>query len=306
MKERSQLVLLAATIAGVLLPATGARADLFTGIYDRQALRHRYAGRLVKTRFPCPATGGQRTVYVYTPPGFDTNGERRYPVLALLHGTPGQPVDWIYKGRAVQSVEAAILAGKLPPCLVAFPDGGGPYRHGGSEWADSFDGRCKMESAIANCLTDFLQRRYRASANPNLWAIGGLSEGGFGAANIALHHPDRFRSVLAISTELHVNNRWKDATAVFGRDPKYRSYYSPIDRVGNIPGEYQAKLHFYVAVGEREKGLIPDCVAFAQKARAAGVDVALERVSGGHTWGFWIRSLRSSLNSLAKWWSQDR
>ena len=289
-------------LAAILSLATPARADLLTGLYDGKVLHRKYAGQLRKTRFSCPAMGGMRTVYLYTPPGFAQNPTKRYPVLVLLHGTPGQPVDWIYKGKAVASVEESILAGKLPPCLVAVPDGKGPFQHGGSEWADSFDGRCKMETAIVRDLADFLESRYRASADPALWTVGGLSEGGFGAANIALHHPDRFRTVLAFSTELHLNGRWKDADAVFGTDPAFRASYSPIELLHSIPAETRSKLHFYVAVGQKEKRLIPDTVAFTGNARAEGIESALVRDPGGHSWHFWIRQFRAALTPLAAWW----
>src|SRR5438094_5650305 len=48
--------------------------------------------------FRSPALGGRHEQYdLYLPPGYDdpANRSRRYPVLYLLHGSPGRPDDWI-------------------------------------------------------------------------------------------------------------------------------------------------------------------------------------------------------------------
>ncbi len=280
-----------------LLPAL-AHADLFTGFYDSQVMRRKLSGHLDKIRFPCPATGGTRTVYLYTPPNFAQNPSKRYPVLVLLHGEPGQPVDWIYKGEALTSVEKAIAAGTLPPCLVAIPDGGG-------EWADAVQGKNKLETAVTRDLPQFLEKSYRAASNPALWAVGGLSEGGFGAANMTIHHPERFQSALVISTELRVNPGWDDTNAVFGSDPKNRSYYSPIEQLRHVSASERGKLHFYVAVGEDEGGdRVSDSVAFVGIARSEGATALLARDPGGHKWPFWTQHLSASLVPLGQWWRQ--
>ena len=40
-----------------------------------------------------------------------------------------------------------------------------------------------------------VDRRYRTIRSGSGRAIGGLSEGGYGALNIGLHHPGRFRVI---------------------------------------------------------------------------------------------------------------
>ncbi|MGC4044629.1 MAG: alpha/beta hydrolase-fold protein [Armatimonas sp.] len=286
------------TVGLLALVAPIAHADLFTGFYDSQVMHRKMAGHLSKTKFPCPSTGGSRTVYLYTPQGYSQSAAKHYPVLVLLHGEPGQPVDWIYKGEALTSVEKAISAGTLPPCLVAIPDGGG-------EWADSVSGNSKMESAVVHDLSQFLLNGYHASPNPALWAVGGLSEGGFGAANMVIHHPERFQSALVISTELRVNPGWNDTNDVFGTDPKNRSYYSPIEQIRKVAAGERSKLHFYVAVGEDEGGdRVSDSVGFGNIARAEGATTVIAKDPGGHKWPFWTQHLRAALTPLAQWWKQ--
>lgn len=297
--------LLPAFVALLLCVATPAHADVFRVFHERQVLGHKLTGKLEKTQFSSAALGESRSVFVYTPPGFAQNPTRRYPVLVLLHGTPGEPLDWLYEGDAHRAIDKAIAAGTLPPCLIALPDGHGPFYKGGSEWADALGGKCNMETAVVRDLAQFLQTRYRASSNPALWAIGGLSEGGYGAANLAVRHPERFQSALIFSGEVRVKDNWGDDTDIFGTDPALRSANSPIEQLRRVPAETRKKLHFYVAVGaDDDEDLLSESVGFSAVARAAGATVRLDRDPGGHKWGFWNQHFQAALPLLGQWWKQ--
>ena len=285
--------------------AQPARADIFSAFHERQVLGQTLSGKLEKTRFMSTALGEQRSVFIYTPPGFAQNPTRRYPVLVLLHGSPGEPLDWLYSGNAHKAIDKAIASGALPACIIALPDGHGPFYKGGSEWANAINGRCNMETAITRDLPQFLESRYRASTNPALWAIGGLSEGGYGAANLTVRHPERFQSALVFSGDVRVKDDWGDDTDVFGTDAAVRSANSPIEQLRRVSADLRKRLHFYLAVGEDdEQDLISDTVGFSAIARSMGSTVHLDRDSGGHKWGFWSKHFVSSLTLLGQWWKQ--
>ena len=280
-----------------------ARADLFRVFHERQVLAHKLTGKLEKTRFFSAALKEARSVFVYTPPGFAQSPTRRYPVLVLLHGAPGEPLDWLYEGDAHRAIDRAIASGALPPCLIAVPDGHGPFYKGGSEWADALQNRCSMETAVVRDLTQFLESRYRATSNPALWAIGGLSEGGYGAANLVVRHPERFQSALIFSGDLRVKDDWGDDTDIFGTDPALRSANSPIEQLRRVPAASRKKLHFYLAVGaDDDPDLISDAVGFAAIARSGGALVQLARDPGAHNWSFWSRHFQAALPLLGQWW----
>jgi len=292
-------------LALVILTARPAQADLLRAFHERQVLANKLVGKLEKTEFFSAALGEKRTVFVYTPRGFSSNAPRRYPVLVLLHGTPGEAIDWLYDGNAHRAVDNAIAEGTLPPCLIVLPDGRGPFYKGGSEWADAKGGKCSMETAVVRDLPQFLETRYHATTNPALWAIGGLSEGGFGAANLAVRHPERFQSAFIFSGDLRVKDSWGDATDIFGTDPTLRSANSPIEHLNRVPSELRKKLHFYLAVGdEDEADLITDAIGFTSIARAAGATVKLDRDSGGHKWAFWNKHFQAAIPFLGQWWKQ--
>src|SRR5260370_42167030 len=111
-----------------------------------------------------------------------------------------------------------ITAGKIRETIFVAPDGNGPdYRV--SEWANSFDNRQRMEDSIVYDLVHEVDTHYRTLADPADRAIAGNSDGGFAAANIALHHPDVFDTVLSLGGSFVADDR-----PVFGVAPASIAY----------------------------------------------------------------------------------
>ncbi len=68
-------------------------------------------GTTVTESLVSPALGGQkRTILVYLPPTYNTHigQNKRYPVLYLLHGSPGAAHDWFTAGKANQSADTLL------------------------------------------------------------------------------------------------------------------------------------------------------------------------------------------------------
>ncbi len=61
---------------------------------------------------------GAPEAYVYFPPQYFAQPTRRFPVVYLLHGSPGSPIDWFRAARAADAGLAAAKAGH-PVLLVA-------------------------------------------------------------------------------------------------------------------------------------------------------------------------------------------
>src|SRR5262245_49564099 len=66
--------------------------------------------------------GVPRTLWIYTPPGYD-RGNTRYPVLYLLHGAGNIESSWILTGRANYILDNLIAAGKAKPMIIVNPLG---------------------------------------------------------------------------------------------------------------------------------------------------------------------------------------
>ncbi len=59
-----------------------------------------------------------RRCFIYTPPGYDTNMNERYPVLYLLHGWGENEFGWTFQGHVDQIVDNLLAAGKVKPMLI--------------------------------------------------------------------------------------------------------------------------------------------------------------------------------------------
>ncbi|MBN2172847.1 MAG: hypothetical protein JW731_01860, partial [Bacteroidales bacterium] len=63
--------------------------------YDAKNVPH---GNVTRHIYHSDVTKGEREMYVYTPPGYDSSKE--YPVLYLVGGSGELPSNWMYDGRA--------------------------------------------------------------------------------------------------------------------------------------------------------------------------------------------------------------
>ncbi|HEX4567565.1 MAG TPA: alpha/beta hydrolase-fold protein, partial [Vicinamibacterales bacterium] len=66
--------------------------------------------------------GAPRTLWVYTPPGYE-RGTTRYPVFYLLHGSGNIDSSWMLTGRANYIMDNLIAEGKARPMIIVNPLG---------------------------------------------------------------------------------------------------------------------------------------------------------------------------------------
>jgi len=136
--------------------------------------------------FTSASTKGNVSYHLYRPAAY-ADETRRFPVVYWLHGSggglPGIPV-------VARRFDAAIAAGRLPPCLVVFVNGleMGMY----VDWAD---GSAPVESMIVRDLLPHVDAAYRTVAKREGRLLDGFSMGGYGAARLGFKYPELFRAV---------------------------------------------------------------------------------------------------------------
>jgi enterochelin esterase-like enzyme len=146
----------------------------------------------VKT-FQSKAMGMPRRYGVILPPRYRENPQKRYPVIFMLHGGHDNERAWVDKIGILPVLDRLYQTKKLPPSIVITPDGND--LRGSSPFFDPqyYDGpNGKVGTLIGSELPLVVQRAFRTQKSPRLWAIGGLSSGGWGALNIGLRHLDQF------------------------------------------------------------------------------------------------------------------
>ena len=79
------------------------------------------AGLVEHVEFDSKVTGGKRPTSVYLPPGY--SGDKKYPVLYLLHGIGGNETHWPGPGAAGAILDNLIADGKAVPMIVVMPNG---------------------------------------------------------------------------------------------------------------------------------------------------------------------------------------
>lgn len=292
----------------------GRAADLFGRVSEKEVMGQKLSGKLSKVSFPTPALGGTRTIYIYTPPGYDPHGTKTYPVTILMHGSPGTPLDWPDKGDSNRVLDRMISAGSFPATILVLPDGRGPHEKGGSDYADDIKGTCKMETSIARDLVGFLKGHYKVSASPDRWALAGCSEGGFGAANLVVRHPDLFRIAIDFSGDVRVRDSWGDDDEVFGASGAFRLGNCAADSFGKLAPEVRKKLKFYIADSDGDDDeMARQSSAFVSAVKASGGEGVFVRERADFKWGFWQKKwgfwqkeYAKSLPTLARWLSEAR
>jgi S-formylglutathione hydrolase FrmB len=166
-------------------------------------------------RIFAPSLGCKRDLYIYLPPCYDPR--KAYPVMLVLHGILQDErafLEWV-----VGPLDQAIVEGKLPPMIVAAPDGSfsgdpGPW-DAGSFYINGPKGN--FRSWIEDDLWHFLMANFPLRPEPHAHILAGASMGGVGLG-IGLRHPERFGILIGLMPAL--NMRWMD---------RYENYLADFD-----------------------------------------------------------------------------
>jgi enterochelin esterase-like enzyme len=291
-------LLLGAVTAAFLVSALGVESVLRYGPAHRvyhpapttgSAHRGQILTRLVHSR----AQGADIPVAVYLPPSYQQS-LTRYPVVYLLHGHPGGYHDWVNMGIGSIS-DAGIAARSIAEAIVVVPDGNGRTTRP-AQWADSRDGLDRMESSVLEVVAQ-VDQEYRTLAGPHHRVIAGLSDGGYGAANIALRHPDIFGMAISLS------GYFKAEGLAFGDDRAYMRANSPASIVRDQPASRTVRL--ILVAGTSDGQYLRNTEAFAAELDRWAMPHALVRLPGGHESSVWTSGLVIGLQQL-KPQMQDR
>jgi enterochelin esterase-like enzyme len=250
------------------------------------------AGRLVKVALWSPALHARRHYDVYLPPRYAAQAARgqRFPVLYLLHGSPGTPRLFLDAGRMGVDLDTLLAHGRIRPFLVVMPNGSdGTYRSD-TEWADTPHGR--YESFVLDVVRA-VDSRWPTLADRRHRAIAGNSAGAYGAVNIALHHLATFGVVQSWSGYFH-----QTPTGPFqGASAPLLRANSPIDYVTGLDARSLTAFLY----GGRQDRDTRELAAFAARLRAARATVQTATPPGRHDWRLW----RSMTPAMLRWLSHQ-
>jgi S-formylglutathione hydrolase FrmB len=137
----------------------------------------------------------ERPVFVYLPPGYDDQPDRRYPSVYVIQGYTGHVAMWRnrspFKQTFLERADALFGDGTstVPPVIVVYVDAWTAY--GGSQFVDS-PGTGRYHSYLCDEVVPWVDARYRTLDGAAHRAIMGKSSGGFGAMITPMLRPDLF------------------------------------------------------------------------------------------------------------------
>jgi enterochelin esterase family protein len=136
-------------------------------------------------------------MFLYTPPGYDQNPKRKYPVLYLLHGSNDTAAGWVTVGSANYILDNLIAAGKAEEMIVVMPFGhAAPY---GSPRELAARNTELFEKYLLEDVKPMVESRFRVKPGSANRAIVGLSMGGGQSLTIGFDRLDLFSAIGAFS-----------------------------------------------------------------------------------------------------------
>ena len=271
-----------------------------------------------------PYLGRPVNVRILLPVGYGSDTTLRYPVLYLFHGTSGQASDWIDAGGAEQTTAPYKVITVMPDC--GFNGDGGFWF---TDWVDrtTTHGPSQFESYLIDSLIPWVDMNLNTIPSRDGRAVAGLSQGGYGSAEMAARHPDMFVSMASFSGAPEIERDPDVYPGAIGvieaievgldRVPPFSELGNPVTDQINWEGHDPATLitnlrgmSIDLWTGEGIDGPYDT----TPNPSASGIEAAVyystshfhqhlvdagirsyydDYVNGTHSWGYWARDLRA-------------
>jgi alpha-N-arabinofuranosidase len=252
-------------------------------------------GQLRQALYYSKSANANLRCFVYTPPDYEKDPSRRYPVLYLQHGGGEDETGWGSQGHTGLIMDNLIAAGKTRPFIIvmansyvpgaagpgrgpgpaaqggaaapARPAGGAPAAGGGVPGSGFRFNFSAFERVLIDDLIPFVDANFRTMADHPHRAMAGLSMGGMQTRQITLANLDKFSHIGIFSG----------------------GSIAPTDITDMAAFKQKVKVVF-VSYGSRENGATGKTNVEAMQQ--AGIkSVFYESPNTAHEWQTWRRSL---------------
>jgi len=276
-------------------------------------------GYLFQTTVTGPRSHLVRDVYVYLPPQYFQKAYEHYkfPVIELLHGSPGNPQGWVAALDVIPTFLNLLVAHPSNAAVLVMPDTDGGLQYGLQCLNDP--GGIQDMTFVAQDVPDYIARLVRVQPPGRAWGVAGYSEGGYCAANIALQEPDRYGAAgvmsgyfAPIQSQVPRGNKPGGkpyTTNVFAGQPALQFINTPQAYIAKVPISVQLPA-FWLAAGAQDKADVSAAANFRQLLQAREFLQARELLQsrlpavpfmivqgGGHQGSVW----RASLGPMLTW-----
>ncbi|HEY5371108.1 MAG TPA: alpha/beta hydrolase-fold protein [Hanamia sp.] len=176
---------------------------------DFYALKDVPHGNVQQILFPSKSTNMQRRTFVYTPPGYEKDKSKKYPVLYLQHGWGEDETAWSNQGHANLIMDNLIAEGKTKPFIIVMTYGmTNELKFGGMR-----DFKIEpFQTVLVDELIPYVDTHFRTIADKGHRAMAGLSMGGMETHTITLNKPDVFSYYALLSGGIYTPDELKGKT----------------------------------------------------------------------------------------------
>ncbi len=245
------------TLAPPLIPSLDPTCDQDSGELSEASIDSRYLPRPLQ-------------VTIYLPPCYDPDSQAGYPLLTLLHGQSDTPDQWLRIGLP-ETVDRLILAGQIPPLIIALP-----YE----QYSLQNPFGTGFESAVPEEMLPWMAAHYPLCEQRDCRAIGGISRGGAWALHLGFTRWELFSAIGAHSAPLF-----------FGSDRRLPEWLEA------IPADQQPRLA--LDVGDRDH-LYRSIEELHLLLESLGVAHAWQVSPGMHEDAYWS----SHLEEYLRWYGE--
>jgi enterochelin esterase-like enzyme len=248
-----------------------------------------------------------RDVYVYLPPQYFQKhyAHYKFPVIELLHGSPGDPQAWVDVMSVIPTFLSLLETHPSDSAVLVMPDTDGGLQYELQCLNDP--GGIQDMTFVARDVPEAIARIARVQPPGRAWGLSGYSEGGYCAANIALQDPAGYGAAGVMSGYFspipsqvpaggkpggkpHVVN-------VFAGRPALQQLNSPRWYITRVPISTEIPA-FWLAAGAEDRADVEAAMNFKQLLQTRVASVPLDIVSGGgHQGSVW----RAALVPMLKW-----
>jgi len=221
------------------------------------------------------------TTWIYTPPGYDAASAVRYPVLLLIHGSPGRSSDWAIGGDVPHTMDVLIANGLIQPMIVVMPEVNGfDLGQRDTECLNSTTGGPQVETYLTATVLPWVDAHYATAATWESRAIGGMSAGAFCAVDQGLRHPSLYGAIISIEG---YGDPGEDARGALATDAEFEAH-SPGVYVDTMPFEHPVAVFVGTSGnGDADDRAANDALTASLEARGQPVE-SRNLADGYHTW----------------------
>lgn len=250
---------------------------------DFYRLRDVPHGKLVRDYFYSSVTQRWVSCMVYTPPAYEEETEKIFPVLYLQHGHGENECGWSASGKVPFILDNLIAEGKCTPFAVVMNNGMVQRAAEGKRIVDFtlFD-RCLREDIIP-----FAEKRYRVGRTKDRRAMAGLSMGSLQTAIAGFRHPELFDSLGIFSGFLYDWIQGSELDMV-DRGPGDNGHLAFLEDRDKVEKAFRV---FFRAIGDKD----PFFEYFKEddlRCERSGIRQERRIYDGIHDWNVWRRCIR--------------